>query len=83
MLAAELVGRFKMDRGSLPAFSLGENSAVVTSLANDYSFDDVFARQIEGLGQRFSGLYYVTTTSHTLSARLGYQTAFTVRRNAT
>ncbi len=39
--------------------------------------------QIEGLGQRFSGLYYVTATSHTLSARLGYQTAFTVRRNAT
>jgi phage protein D len=39
--------------------------------------------QIEGMGRRFSGLYYVTATSHTISARLGYQTAFAVRRNAT
>ena len=39
--------------------------------------------RIEGLGQRFSGLYYVTSATHTLSARLGYRTAFTVRRNAT
>jgi phosphoheptose isomerase len=60
--AAELVGRFKMDRGSLPAFSLGENSAVVTSLANDYSFDDVFSRQIEGLGQPGDCLLALSTS---------------------
>lgn len=39
--------------------------------------------KIEGLGERFSGLYYVTSTTHGYSTRQGYRTAFTVRRNAT
>jgi len=39
--------------------------------------------RIEGAGRRFSGLYYVTAVTHTLSAGQGYRTAFTVRRNAT
>jgi phage protein D len=39
--------------------------------------------RIEGAGRRFSGLYYVTSTTHTLTAEQGYRTAFTVRRNAT
>src|SRR5262249_2565147 len=39
--------------------------------------------QIDGLGQRFSGLYYVTATTHTYLPNHGYRTAFTVRRNAT
>lgn len=38
---------------------------------------------IQGLGKRFSGAYYITATSHEISPALGYQTAFTVRRNAT
>lgn len=38
--------------------------------------------RIDGLGERFSGLYYVTSTTHTCSPSKGYQTAFTVRRNA-
>ena len=39
--------------------------------------------KIEGLGRRFSGLYYVTSTTHTYSPSRGYRTAFTARRNAT
>jgi phage protein D len=39
--------------------------------------------KIEDLGERFSGLYYITTTSHTISAKQGYRTTFRVRRNAT
>lgn len=39
--------------------------------------------KIEGLGKRFSGLYYVTSATHTVSPKRGYRTAFTVRRNAT
>ena len=49
-LAAELVGRYRRERRPLPAVSLATDPSVVTSIANDYSFDDVFARQIEALG---------------------------------
>jgi len=60
--AAELVGRFRKNRRALPAFALGENSAVVTSLSNDYSFEDVFAHQIEGIGQRGDCLLALSTS---------------------
>lgn len=39
--------------------------------------------KIEGLGERFSGLYYVTSTTHSYTLKYGYRMAFTVRRNAT
>lgn len=51
-IAAELVGRFKKDRTALPAIALTANTSVLTSIANDYSYDVVFAKQIEALGQR-------------------------------
>ncbi len=47
--AAELVGRFARDRRPLAAIALSTDSSVVTCIANDYSFDDVFARQVEAL----------------------------------
>jgi len=46
-----LVGRFQRDRAGLPAIALTANSAVVTALANDFGFEEVFARQIEALGK--------------------------------
>ena len=49
-IAAELVGRFQKERKSLPAISLTTDTSILTSLSNDYSFDIVFARQLEGLG---------------------------------
>ncbi|MFH1457729.1 MAG: D-sedoheptulose 7-phosphate isomerase [Candidatus Omnitrophota bacterium] len=51
-IAAELVGRFKKDRKALAAVSLTVNTSVLTSLANDYGYDIVFAKQIEALGQK-------------------------------
>jgi D-sedoheptulose 7-phosphate isomerase len=51
-IAAELVGRFKRDRSSLAAISLSANISVITSLANDYGYETIFAKQIEGLGQK-------------------------------
>jgi len=51
-IAAELVGRFKKDRTALAAISLTTNSSIMTSLANDYGYDIVFAKQIEALGQK-------------------------------
>jgi D-sedoheptulose 7-phosphate isomerase len=50
-IAAEFVGRFKKDRTGLAAIALTTDTSVLTSIANDYGFDIVFARQIEALGQ--------------------------------
>jgi D-sedoheptulose 7-phosphate isomerase len=50
-LAAEFVGRFVLERQGLPAIALTTDSSILTSVGNDYGFDQVFARQIEALGQ--------------------------------
>ena len=50
-MAAEFVGRFLQERRSLPSISLTENMASVTAIGNDYAFDQVFSRQLEGLAQ--------------------------------
>lgn len=47
--AAELSGRFYLNRPSLPVFALGTNSSQVTAVANDYGFDEVFARPLSGM----------------------------------
>lgn len=51
-IAAELVGRFKKERAALAAISLAVNTSVITSLANDYGYEAVFARQIEALANK-------------------------------
>lgn len=50
-IAAELVGRFAFDRPALPALALSVNTSCVTSIGNDYGFDQVFSRQIEALAR--------------------------------
>ncbi|HEX9780284.1 MAG TPA: D-sedoheptulose 7-phosphate isomerase [bacterium] len=50
-MAAEFVGRFQRERAPLPSLSLTENMASVTAIANDYAYEQVFARQLSGLGQ--------------------------------
>ena len=49
--AAELVGRFQMERRALPALALTVDSSALTSIANDYSYETVFSRQVEALGK--------------------------------
>lgn len=51
-LAAELINRFQMERPSLPAVALTTDSSVLTAIGNDYHFDELFAKQIKGLGQQ-------------------------------
>jgi D-sedoheptulose 7-phosphate isomerase len=48
-LAAEIVGRFKLERRGLPAIALTTDSSILTALGNDYGFDQIFRRQIEAL----------------------------------
>jgi D-sedoheptulose 7-phosphate isomerase len=49
-LAAELTGRFLLERRSLPGLALSTNSSAITAIGNDYGYDDVFARPLSGLG---------------------------------
>jgi D-sedoheptulose 7-phosphate isomerase len=48
--AAEIVGRFAREREAWPAIALTTDTSILTAVANDYAFDAVFARQVEGLG---------------------------------
>lgn len=50
-LAAELIGRFAFDRPGLPAMSLADATAAMTAIGNDYSYDEVFARQLLAVGR--------------------------------
>jgi D-sedoheptulose 7-phosphate isomerase len=50
-MAGEFVGRFRKDRRPLPSISLTENMASLTAIGNDYAYEDVFSRQLEGLAQ--------------------------------
>lgn len=61
-LAAELSGRFCMDRSALFAEALSVNTSYLTAVANDYSFDDVFSRLVEGMGRRGDVLVAISTS---------------------
>ncbi len=58
----ELVGKFMKERRALPAIALTTNSSVITAVANDYSFEDVFSRQIESLAN-FGDIVVAISTS--------------------
>jgi phosphoheptose isomerase len=61
-LAAELVGRFRRERRGFAAVALTADPSVLTSIANDYGYDRVFARQIEALGQPGDVAVAITTS---------------------
>lgn len=61
-LAGELVGRFRMERRAIPAVALTANSAIITAIANDYDFTEIFSRQIEALGKPGDVLIAITTS---------------------
>jgi len=61
-LAAELSGRYLVDRPGLPAVALTTNSSAVTAIGNDYGYDEVFSRQLQGIGRRGDVLVAITTS---------------------
>lgn len=63
-LAAELVGRFKNERMSLPAIALTTDTSALTAIANDYSFEDVFRRQIQGLAKKDDAVFGLSTSGN-------------------
>jgi len=66
-VAAELVGRFQRERRALAAIALTVDSSVLTSIANDYSYDRVFARQIEALGHAGDVALGISTSGRSAS----------------
>lgn len=63
-LAAELSGRFMKERASLSAWALTTNSSALTAIGNDYSFEDVFARQIQGIGRSHDLAFAISTSGN-------------------
>jgi len=61
-MAEELVGRFRGNRRSLPALSLAADPTALTCIGNDYGFDEIFRRQVEGLGQAGDVLVLFSTS---------------------
>ena len=51
-LAAELVGRFYLERKAMAAIALTVDTSIITAIGNDYSYDDIFSKQVEGLGKK-------------------------------
>jgi D-sedoheptulose 7-phosphate isomerase len=66
-LAAEFVGRFAYDRPGLPAISLPDATAAMTAIGNDYSYDEVFARQVLAIGQRGDVVVGLTTSGNSMN----------------
>jgi D-sedoheptulose 7-phosphate isomerase len=62
--AAELVNRFEMERPGLAAIALTTDSSALTSIANDYAFEQVFARQVRALGRPGDLLLAISTSGH-------------------
>ena len=63
-LAAELVGRYQIDRPAMNALSLTVDTSVLTAVGNDYGFADVFCRQLEGIGRAGDVLFGLSTSGN-------------------
>ena len=74
-LAAELTGRFIHDRRPLAAIALSTDSSALTCIANDYSFDEVFARQVAGLGRAGDLLIGISTSGNSRNVLRAVQEA--------
>lgn len=90
-IAGELIGRFLVNRKALPAVALSTDTSVMTSIANDYSFEDIFAKQVEGLVKKNDCLWTFSTSGKSpnvikaarLAKKLGAKIiAFTGRKNS-
>jgi len=61
-LAAELMGRYKVDRNPLPAISLTVDTSAITAIGNDYGYENIFSRQLRGIGVKGDILFAISTS---------------------
>jgi D-sedoheptulose 7-phosphate isomerase len=74
-LSAELVGRYRRERGPLPALALTVDTSALTAIGNDYGFDLVFARQLRGLAQAGDVLFAISTSGRSRNVLEGLRAA--------
>lgn len=74
-IAAELIGRFKLERQSYPAISLSTDTSIITSLGNDYSFDVIFSRQCESLVRQNDLVIGISTSGNSKNIENGLKTS--------
>ncbi len=74
-IAAEFSGKFRKDRAPLPAFALTVNSSAVTAIANDYEYDDIFARQVRGAVTRGDVVVGISTSGTSENVLRGLRAA--------
>jgi D-sedoheptulose 7-phosphate isomerase len=74
-LAAEFTGRYLLDRAPLPALALADNTASVTAIANDYGFDQVFARQVRAFGSEGGAAIALSTSGASPNVLEGLRSA--------
>jgi D-sedoheptulose 7-phosphate isomerase len=74
-LAAELVGRFKLERKAIPSIALTANTSILTCLGNDYDYSIIFSRQLEALCQPNDLVVGITTSGNSKNVVLGIEAA--------
>jgi D-sedoheptulose 7-phosphate isomerase len=74
-IAAELVGRYELERAPLPAIALTTDTSALTAIANDYGFDHVFERQVLALGKKGDVLIGISTSGKSQSILLALDAA--------
>jgi D-sedoheptulose 7-phosphate isomerase len=74
-LTGELVGRYKKERRPLAAITLGTDPALVTCIGNDYSYEEIFSRQVRGLGRAGDVLIVFTTSGRSANVIRALQAA--------
>jgi len=74
-LAAEFSGRFYTDRKALPAEALHCNTSYLTAVANDYSFDEIYSRLIDGIGEKGDVLVGLSTSGNSPNILKAFTTA--------
>jgi D-sedoheptulose 7-phosphate isomerase len=74
-LAAEFVNRFQLDRSPLPALALTTDTSIITSIANDYQYENVFSKQIEALGVSGDILLAISTSGSSPNVLAAIRTA--------
>ena len=61
-IAAELIGRYKRERKAVPAIALTVDTSILTAVGNDYGFENVFSRQVEGLARKEDVVMAISTS---------------------
>lgn len=74
-LAAELVGRYKKDRPAMNSVSLTVDTSILTAVGNDYGFDEIFARQVEGIGEAGDILFGLSTSGNSRNVVKAFEVA--------